>query len=632
MKPDEWQRFYNEAEQNPESFWEKAADGLYWRERWKQVTDFDFNARPVRIRWFEGATLNVAENCVDRHLADRADQTAILWVPDEKDEPVRSITYRELHKEVCKAANLLETLGVSAGKRVVLYMPMIPEAAIAMLACARIGAIHSVVFAGFSANALAERIRDCDACLIITAEESRRGGKRMALRFQVDQALNTLGRDVPVVCVGGQRPLDWHAGIATQSETHHAIAFDAEHPLFILYTSGSTGAPKGLVHSSGGYLLQTMHSFRHVFDIRNGDVFWCTADIGWITGHSYLLYGPLAAGATTLMFEGTPLYPTPERCWEIIDAHAVTQFYTAPTALRMLMLSGDASLSSTARTSLRVLGSVGEPINPEVWQWYRDKVGGGRCAVVDTWWQTETGAHMITPVPDAFPVKAGAAGRPYFSINPLLLRPDGSKTPEGEEGALCIPHSWPAQARTIWGDDARFAVTYFDPYPGMYFSGDAAKQDADGDYWLLGRMDDVLNVSGHRLGTAEIESALVSHSYVNEAAVVGIPHPIKGEGIYAFVILYDGFSDNEDLQGELKRWVRAKIGAIAVPECIQMVDGLPKTRSGKIMRRILRKIAAGEIRSEADISLLGDISTLLDPEGVVRLVEGRLDTGSSGST
>ena len=621
MHPSEWQLLHAQATHDPEAYWENAAEGLTWQKRWRRVSDCDFNARPVRIRWFEGATLNVAENCLDRHLATRADHTALLWVPDEPDAPARHITYREFHAEVCRAANMLESLGIKAGERVIIYMPMIPEAAVAMLACARIGAVHSVVFGGFSAHALAERIRDCDASLIITAEEGRRGGKKIALRSQVTAALESLQSEVPVLCVGGNTTLDWQAQMALQLEAHTAQAFDAEHPLFILYTSGSTGTPKGLVHSSGGYLLQAMHSFTHVFDVQDGDVFWCTADIGWITGHSYLMYGPLAAGTTTVMFEGVPNYPTSARCFEIIDTHHVTQFYTAPTALRMLMHSGDECLSSTTRTSLRVLGSVGEPINPEVWQWYHDKVGKGRCAVVDTWWQTETGAHLITPIPGAFPPKPGSAQQPYFGITPVLLRVDGTQAAQGEEGALCITQSWPSQARTIWGDNARFAATYFDPYPGMYFSGDAARQDVDGDYWLLGRMDDVLNVSGHRLGTAEIESALVAHKAVNEAAVVGVPHAIKGEGVYAFVILNQEARGTESLAQELKQWVRTQIGAIAVPEHVMIVEGLPKTRSGKIMRRILRKIASGEVSNAEDITLLGDISTLLDPEGIRRLIQ-----------
>ena len=638
-------RHYEQSVEDPESFWaDQAARLLTWDHLWHRVKDTSFAPDDVHIRWFEGGRLNVAANCLDRHLEERGYQTAILWEPDEPGDACQQITYRELHARVCRAANMLKSLGVKAGDTVTLYMPMIPEAAIAMLACARIGAVHSVVFGGFSPEALRGRIRDGGSRVVITADEGVRGGKRIPLKASVDAALEGLtpsprerGEGFQVLVVrrtGGSIAWDdsrdhwWHALEADASDDCPAEPFDAEHPLFILYTSGSTGSPKGLLHTSAGYLLYATATFQYVFDYQPGDVYWCTADVGWITGHSYLLYGPLAAGATTLMFEGVPTYPTPARCWQIIDQHKVTQFYTAPTALRMLIHEGENWLEGSSRASLRVLGSVGEPINPEVWMWYHEKVGGGRCRVVDTWWQTETGGHLITPLPYATELKPGSATKPFFGIKPVLLDSTIAQPLFGEaEGALCIADSWPGQARSIWGDHTRFVDTYFKPYPGYYFSGDAAARDADGDYWLKGRMDDVINVSGHRIGTAEVESALVAHAAVTEAAVVGYPHEIKGEDIHAYVTLRPSVDvstpeKEEALKQELRQWVRKEIGALAVPGRIQLAPGLPKTRSGKIMRRILRKIAAGDVKGPDDMAVLGDVSTLLDPAVVEALVTG----------
>lgn len=625
--------------QDPESFWaEQARQWLNWDQPWHRVKDCSFAPGDVHIRWFEGGKLNVAANCLDRHLITRGDQTAILWEPDAPNEAAQHITYLQLHARVCRAANMLKSLGVKAGDTVTLYLPMIPEAAIAMLACARIGAVHSVVFGGFSPESLRGRITDGGSRIVITADEGLRGGKHVPLKANVDAALKGTAVEQVIVVrrTGGAidwqegRDLWWHALEKGASDDCPAEPFDAEHPLFILYTSGSTGSPKGLLHTSAGYLLYATTTFSYVFDYQPGDVYWCTADVGWITGHSYIVYGPLAAGATTLMFEGVPTYPTPARIWEIIDRHKVTQLYTAPTALRMLMHEGDQWLENSSRDTLRVLGSVGEPINPEVWLWYHEKVGKAQCRVVDTWWQTETGGHLITPLPGATELKPGSASKPFFGIKPVLLdTASGQPLPGVAEGALCIAESWPGQARSIWGDHARFVETYFKPYPGYYFSGDAAARDADGDYWLKGRMDDVINVSGHRIGTAEVESALVAHPSVTEAAVVGYPHDIKGEDIHAYVTLNASVDLSnpehlEALQKELRLWVRKEIGALATPGRIQLTTGLPKTRSGKIMRRILRKIAAGDIRTPEDMALLGDTSTLLNPETVEELVKGYL--------
>jgi len=636
IKAEDYQTNYAQSINQPEIFWaEQAKRFLNWRTNFTQIKQADFSKSPINIRWFADGALNVAENCIDRHLAEKANQPAIIWVGDNPQEKSQIITYAQLHKEVCKTANMLKKLGVKTGDTVTIYMPMIPQTAYAMLACARIGAIHSVVFGGFSAQSIKGRIEDCKSRIVITADEGWRGGKIIPLKTNIDAACEDgLVEKVlvfqrtgnPVNWVDG-RDVWWHELAENISDDCEAEAFPAENPLFVLYTSGSTGKPKGILHSSAGYLLQAAMSFYYVFDYKAGDVFWCTADVGWITGHSYTLYGPLACGATSLMFEGVPTYPDAARFWQIIDQHKVASFYTAPTALRMLMQAGDEFLQTTSRDSLRVLGSVGEPINPEVWRWYNEQVGKKNCAIVDTWWQTETGAHLITPLPGAIPTKPGCATLPFFGVQPVLISPEG-KIIEGEgEGALCIAASWPSQARSIYGDHQRYEETYFHPYKGYYFSGDAARRDADGYYWILGRMDDVLNVSGHRLGTAEIESALVAHELVSEAAVVGYPHDIKGEDIYAYVTLHNNVIASEALRKELTQWVRKEIGPLAQPGIIHFSAALPKTRSGKIMRRILRKIAAGEITSTEDFHKLGDITTLLNPESVEELVLGRMNGG-----
>ncbi|MBI1275844.1 acetate--CoA ligase [bacterium] len=618
---EEYARLYTESVNDPDGFWGRMGEELLWRERWKNVCQADFVEG--NIRWFDGGSLNVAENCLDVHLKLRGEKLAIIW---EGDEPglVRRITYRELHGMVCQAANLLESLGVKAGDRVTIYMPMIPEAAVAMLACARIGATHSVVFGGFSPHALRGRIEDAASDFIITSDEGLRGGKTVPLKANVDEAIEGLTiRHVLVVKRTGAdvpwkegRDLWWHDTVEKQPAAHEARAFDAEHPLFILYTSGSTGKPKGVLHSSAGYLLYTMLTHRYVFDYHEEDIYWCTADVGWVTGHSYIVYGPLANGATSLMFEGVPSYPNASRFWDVIDRHQVTQFYTAPTAIRALMREGDHWVKKHSLDTLRVLGTVGEPINPEVWRWYYDVVGERRCPIVDTWWQTETGGHLITPMPGATDLKPGSASLPFFGVQPGLLDEKGKEVAGAGEGALCIKASWPGQARTVYGDHKRFKETYFGAFPGYYFSGDGARRDEDGYYWITGRMDDVLNVSGHRLGTAEIESSLVAHADVAEAAVVGFPHDIKGEGIHAYVMLNPGIAGDAAKADELKKWVRKDLSAIAAPDRIQFAEGLPKTRSGKIMRRILRKIAHRELDG------LGDVSTLLNPEAVEQLKKG----------
>lgn len=614
---------------DPEAFWRVQAGRLQWSKPFTQVKDVSFDAADFRIRWFADGELNVAVNCLDRHLATRGDKTALIWEADDPAVPAQHISYRELHARVCKLANALERLGVVKGDRVTIYLPMIPEAAVAMLACARIGAIHSVVFAGFSPEAIASRIADCGSSLVITASASCRGGKWLPLKAQIDAALQHTGTSsvatVLVVRHGPmapamQMPRDrWYDEVvAPQPENHTAAAMNAEDPLFILYTSGSTGKPKGVLHTSAGYLLYASFTHAMVFALKPDDVYWCTADIGWITGHSYGIYGPLANGASSLMFEGVPHWPDFSRFWQVIDKHQVSIFYTAPTALRALMREGDAPVQACSRASLRILGSVGEPINPEVWQWYHRVVGEGRCPVLDTWWQTETGGILIAPLPGVTDLKPGSATLPLPGIHAALLDASGARVDGPGEGNLVLCDSWPGQMRTVYGDHARFFETYFQTYPGRYFTGDGARRDADGYYWITGRVDDVLNVSGHRLGTAEIESALVSHPAVAEAAVVAAAHAIKGQGIYVYVTLKTGFSASETLRGELVAHVRQQLSPIATPDWLQWAPGLPKTRSGKIMRRILRKIA--ENQPEA----LGDISTLADPDVVAHLVENRL--------
>ncbi len=614
---------YEESLSDPEGFWANQAKRLDWITKWTKVKNTSFDG-DVRIRWFEGGKLNACHNCVDRHLPLRANQTAILWEGDDTRES-RRITYQELHEQVCRMANVLKSQGVKKGDRVTIYLPMIPEAAYAMLACARIGAIHSVVFAGFSAESLRGRIEDCGSSLVITADEGLRGGKFVPLKANVDGALEGMGWVRCVVVRRTGREVSWMAGrdvwyhdeAAKVSADCPCEEMDAEDPLFILYTSGSTGRPKGVLHTTAGYLLWTALTHELHFDYRDGEVYWCTADVGWVTGHSYIVYGPLANGATTLLFEGIPTWPDFSRFWQVVDKNKVNIFHSAPTAIRALMREGDAWVKKTSRQSLRVLGSVGEPINPEAWLWYRRVVGDERCPVVDTWWQTETGGHMIAPLPGAFDLKPGSATLPFFGVKPVVLDQNG-KTLEGEcSGLLCIADSWPGQARTIWGDHERFRQTYFTQFPGYYFTGDGCRRDEDGYYWITGRVDDVINVSGHRLGTAEIESALVAHVKVAEAAVVGFPHDIKGQGIYAYVTLVAGEEPSRELEKELVAWVRKEISPIATPDIIHFTPALPKTRSGKIMRRILRKIA------ENDVSNLGDISTLLNPETVEKLSEGR---------
>jgi acetyl-CoA synthetase len=624
-----YEALYRESLENTEAFWAKQArDRLDWLAPFSQVKDTSFDASNLHVRWFADGKLNVAANCVDRHLAKRGEQTAILWEPDDPNEPVRKITYRELHESVCRFANALKKLGVAKGDRVTIYMPMIPETVVAMLACARIGAIHSVVFGGFSPEALKGRIEDCASRVVITADEGLRGGKKIPLKANVDEAivgLSTTKVDAVVVVrrTGGKTA--WAAGrdhwyheiVAAASAQCAPEPMSAEDPLFILYTSGSTGKPKGVLHTSGGYLLFASITHQYVFDYHDGDMYWCAADVGWVTGHSYIVYGPLANGATTLMFEGVPTYPDSSRFWQVVDKHQVNILYTAPTAIRALMREGDAPVKRCSRKSLRLLGSVGEPINPEAWEWYYHVVGDGRCPIVDTWWQTETGGILITPLPGATKLKPGSATRPFFGIRPAIVDANG-KVLDGEaSGNLVLLDSWPGQMRTVYGDHQRFVDTYFKAYPAKYFTGDGARRDADGYYWITGRVDDVINVAGHRLGTAEIESALVADPKVAEAAVVGFPHDLKGQGIYAYVTLKAGVTPSDELRKELVAWVRKEISAIATPDVIQWAPGLPKTRSGKIMRRILRKIAAN------DVSNLGDTSTLADPAVVDDLLKNR---------
>jgi acetyl-CoA synthetase len=610
----------------PDTFWLEQALRLDWMTAPVTAGDWSFDEGDFRIEWFADGTLNVAANCIDRHLADRADDVAIIWEPDEPAEEPRRISFRELHREVCRFANVLKGQGVGKGDRVTIYMPMIPEAAFAILACARIGAIHSVVFGGFSPEALAGRITDCDSRVVVTADEGRRGGKRIALKANVDEAAKrapALEKVIVVRATGGPvamtagRDIWYHDAATGVAADCPPAEMNAEDPLFILYTSGSTGKPKGVLHSSGGYLLWASLTHELCFDYQPGDVWWCAADIGWVTGHSYILYGPLANGATTLMYEGLPNWPDASRIWQVVDRHNVHTLFTAPTALRALMKDGDDFVAATSRKSLKLLGTVGEPINPEAWRWYHHVVGEGRCPIVDTWWQTETGGAMIAPLPGATALKPGSATRPLPGVAPQLVDGEGAVLDGAAEGNLVIARSWPGQMRSVWGDHARFFQTYFTTYPGKYFTGDGCRRDEDGYYWITGRVDDVINVSGHRMGTAEVESALVLHPKVAEAAVVGMPHEVKGQGIYAYVTLNAGCAADDALRGELVKWVRSEIGPIATPDAVQFAPGLPKTRSGKIMRRILRKIAEG------DISSLGDTSTLADPAVVDDLVANR---------
>ncbi len=625
IKADDYKKMYDRSLNDAENFWsEQAEEFLSWSKKWDKVLDWTFEGN-VSINWFAGGKLNVSYNCLDRHLEKRGEQVAIIWEGDDPEEG-RQITYRELHEDVCKFANGLKSLGVKKGDRVCLYLPMIPEAAVAMLACTRVGAIHSIVFGGFSSDALRDRVIDSDCQVVITSDYSLRGKKQIPLKANADVAL----ADCPNVknCIvikrtGGK--IDWKEG---RDVWYHELQekasvdcppeeMDAEDPLFILYTSGSTGKPKGVLHTTGGYLLFGAMTHKYVFDYQEGDIYWCTADIGWVTGHTYIVYAPLCNGAISLMFEGVPTFPDASRFWQVVDKWKVNSFYTAPTAIRMLMGQGDEFVEKTDRSSLRILGSVGEPINPEAWEWYHNVVGKGRCPIVDTWWQTETGGHLITPLPGATPLKPGSATVPFFGVEPCLVDDKGKELEGPAEGALCLKRPWPGMMRTVYGDHDRFIETYFKMYPGKYFSGDGARRDEDGYYWITGRVDDVINVSGHRMGTAEVESALVLHDTVAEAAVVGFPHNIKGQGIYAYVTLMHGVKPSEELRKQLVQHVRKEIGPIASPDVIQWAPGLPKTRSGKIMRRILRKVAANELDN------LGDTSTLADPSVVDELIENR---------
>ena len=625
INAERYDAMYAQSLSDPEGFWRKEAQRLDWMTPFTKVKNTSFNEADFGIKWFEDGALNVSANCIDRHVVTQGDAVAILWEGDSPGEE-RRISYRELHEEVCRLANALKANGVRKGDRVTIYLPMIPEAAFSMLACARIGAIHSVVFGGFSPDSLAGRIQDCDSSLVITADEGLRGGKKVPLKANVDEALThcpSVSRVLVVRRTGGDimmkdgRDIWYHEATARADATCEPEPMNAEDPLFILYTSGSTGKPKGVLHTSGGYLVWVSMTHEYTFDYRPGEIFWCAADVGWVTGHSYTVYGALANGATTLMYEGVPNFPDFSRFWQIVDKYQVNIFYGAPTALRALMREGDEWVKSTSRKSLRLLGSVGEPINPEAWEWYYNVVGEGRCPIVDTWWQTETGGHMITPLPGAHALKPGAASRPMFGVKPELVDGEGNVLDGATDGNLCITDSWPGQMRTVWGDHERFFQTYFTTYRGKYFTGDGCRRDEDGYYWITGRVDDVINVSGHRMGTAEIESALVAHAKVAEAAVVGYPHDLKGQGIYAYVTLNANETESPEVRADLVKWVRHEIGPIATPDVIHFSPGLPKTRSGKIMRRILRKIAEG------DTSNLGDISTLADPSVVETLINSR---------
>jgi len=622
-----YDRMYRQSIEDPEGFWAEHGKRIDWFKPYSKIKDVSYDKSDLHIRWFYDGTLNASYNCLDRHLEKRGDQTAIIW---EGDDPSvdKKITYRELHRQVCKFANVLKSLGVRKGDRVTIYLPMIPEIAVAVLACARIGAIHSVVFGGFSPEALAGRIQDCDSSIVITADEGVRGGRKIPLKANTDEALEEAPSCTTCVVVrhtGGEIPFRegrdrwYHELMESASEDCPPEEMNAEDPLFILYTSGSTGKPKGVLHTTGGYMVFVSMTHQYVFDYRDGEVYWCTADVGWVTGHSYILYGPLANGATSLMFEGVPNYPDASRFWQVCDKHGVSIFYTAPTAIRALMREGEGPVKKASRKSLRLLGSVGEPINPEAWLWYYNVVGERRCPIVDTWWQTETGGILITPLPGAIDLKPGSATLPFFGVRPAIVDDSGNELEGAAAGNLCLQDSWPGQMRTVYGDHQRFIDTYFTMFPGRYFTGDGARRDEDGYWWITGRVDDVINVSGHRLGTAEVESALVAHPKVAEAAVVGYPHDIKGQGIYAYVTLVAGEEPSEELRKELVQWVRHEIGPIASPDLIQWAPSLPKTRSGKIMRRILRKIA------ENDYSNLGDISTLAEPGVVSDLVEQRMN-------
>ena len=627
VSDNDYQAMYNHSIEDPEDFWAEHGKRIDWFTPYTRAKNVSWNADDLSIRWYEDGVTNVSHNCIDRHLRTRGDQPAIIW---EGDDPGMSetVTYNQLHERVCRFANVLKSMGIKKGDRVTIYLPMILEAAYAMLACARIGAVHSIVFGGFSPDALAGRINDCRSEFVITADEGRRGGRVVPLKKNVDEALKdalgvskvlvveNTGNPVPMK---GSRDVWWHEAATGVDDFCDPEPMNAEDPLFILYTSGSTGKPKGVVHTTGGYLVWASMTHQYVFDLQEDDVYWCTADVGWVTGHSYIVYGPLANGARTVMFEGVPSYPDTSRFWDVVDKHGVTIFYTAPTAIRALMRDGDGPVKKTSRKTLRLLGSVGEPINPEAWEWYHKVVGEGRCPIVDTWWQTETGGIMITPLPGATPLKPGSATRPFFGIKPELVDAEGLVLEGVTEGNLVIAESWPGQSRTVYGDHQRFIETYFSAYPGKYFTGDGCKRDEDGYFWITGRVDDVINVSGHRMGTAEVESALVAHDAVSEAAVVGYPHDIKGQGIYAYVTLVNGEEPTEELRKALVKWVRTEIGPIATPDLIQFAPGLPKTRSGKIMRRILRKIA------EDSFDNLGDTSTLAEPEVVDDLIEHRMN-------
>jgi acetyl-CoA synthetase len=628
----EYEKLYEKSVEKPDKFWGKEGKRIDWIKPYTIVKNTSFDYPDVSIKWFEDGTLNVSANCIDRHLKKRGKQVAIIWEPDDPSAEARHITYRELHKEVCRLANVLKAQGVKRGDRVTIYLPMIPEAAYAMLACARIGAIHTVVFGGFSPDSLAGRIQDCQSKVVITADEGLRGGRKIPLKANTDEALKKVSGVERVLVVGRTgaevswtpgRDLWLHEELAKVSDDCPPEEMNAEDPLFILYTSGSTGQPKGVVHTSGGYLVFASITHQYVFDYHDGDIYWCTADVGWVTGHSYIVYGPLANGATTLIFEGVPSYPDASRFWQVVDKHKVNIFYTAPTAIRALMGAGDDYVKSSKRKSLKLLGTVGEPINPEAWEWYYHVVGEERCPIVDTWWQTETGGILITPLPGAIKLKPGSATLPFFGVQPAIVDTEGNII-EGEgSGNLVILDAWPGLARTVYGDHRRFVDTYFSAYKGKYFTGDGCRRDADGYYWITGRVDDVINVAGHRMGTAEVESALVAHPKVSEAAVVGYPHDIKGQGIYCYVTLMAGEQWCEELRIELRDWVRKEIGPIASPDLIQFAPGLPKTRSGKIMRRILRKIA------EDDFSNLGDTSTLADPNVVDDLIQHRQNRKSA---
>ena len=620
-----YEEMYKESISNPIKFWGEHGKRIDWIKNYEKVRDFSYDQKNLYIKWFEDGTLNASYNCIDRHLKFNGNKTAIIWEGDNPDEQ-KSITYNELYKNVCKFANVLKKLGAKKGDRITIYMPMIPEAAYAMLACTRIGAIHSVVFGGFSPEALAGRIEDCNSNLIITADEGIRGGKTIPLKQNTDEALKKASSCKKCLVIKrtngdinwiNNRDFWYHELFEEVTETCEPEEMNAEDPMFILYTSGSTGKPKGVMHTTGGYMVYTSITHEYIFDYKPNEVYWCTADVGWVTGHSYIIYGPLSNCATTLMFEGVPNYPTSSRFWEVVDKHKVNIFYTAPTALRALMAEGEAPVKKTNRGSLRILGTVGEPINPEAWNWYNEIVGDKRCPIVDTWWQTETGGILITPLPGAIDAKPGSATKPFFGIKPVLVDNDNNELNGEAEGNLCIEMSWPGQMRSVYGDHQRFIDTYFKTFPGRYFSGDGCRRDKDGYYWITGRVDDVINVSGHRMGTAEVESALVAHTDVAEAAVVGYPHDIKGQGIYAYVTLNIGVDSSDQLHAELKKWVRKEIGPIATPDLLQFSPQLPKTRSGKIMRRILRKIAANEYQD------LGDTSTLADPSVVNDLIDNR---------